>query len=200
MKTRGLLNKIIGLFNLKLVRKKRKKDTVKLDRREIIDEVEDLLARINLQQQKIVEQNTTILKNLENKLPNRGMNLMSHEADYYFVLSRRAYRIMELLQQRESSVANLKGKNSNLLSKLAIRDLSEHWEGWDKFPPMSPNSSIKGKNNFTINKDSLVFQSGSLEWDFYKDHTSFIQVLNDVLEIVKQSTTDTYLFEKSRRF
>jgi hypothetical protein len=60
-----------------------------------------------------------------------------HDADFYFILLRRLYRIVEEEAKINSRVANLKGQYRDLYPKIHIRDHVEHMpDNWEKIEPL----------------------------------------------------------------
>ncbi len=157
-----------------------------------MSQLEELIKRIKFQHDRITKEYKEFMKRLEKKDYDTGSSIMGHDADYYFILARRTYRLLELLTQVDGKIANLKGKNKALLAKLKIRDFSEHWEGWDRFPTINSGSIIKVSMEFKLNKDEIVLTSGNLEWNFIQEHARLIEILNEVLELIKQNKKDKY--------
>lgn len=125
---------------------------------------------------------------------------ISHDADFYFILARRAYRFIQYSAQVDSKAANLNGNNRDLLSKLKIRDFAEHWEGWEKFPSLNQHSRIKVSMGFKLDKDRIILNSGNHEWDFIKDHRKLIKILEDSLSLIEQNQKEEFLFKKLNHF
>lgn len=137
-------------------------------RDETVSEFRSLLDRLNFQRQRILEPFD----------PDGFMSKANHDADFYMVILRRIYRIIESLAISDSRVANLKGKHSGLFCKIKIRDHFEHEIDYEKLPFISPG--VKVSCCVIINKSSAKIISGDKEWHLNNDHNQFIKVVEEV--------------------
>lgn len=148
-------------------------------------DIEDSLNRVDIQRKRILAS----IQNIKRQPLERGYLKPQHDVDFYFILLRRLYRVLEEKAREDSRAANLKGKYNNLYAKIKIRDHSEHWIDWKKFPSISPGSPIKVKLSVIINKSGNFVQSGNQKWDLEKDHKLFVELF--------EKLTKLYPFKKS---
>ena len=140
--------------------------------------IDKIIKRLEVQKTRIL--------NLPNKI---------HDADYYTILLRRGYRIIEDEASKNPQIANLKGKNNNLFNKIKIRDHFEHNaktkselsnKELNNFRIVSAGSSlnINIRTSIAQKKDvSISILSGNITWDLTKDHQSFIKILEEVAKL-----------------
>ena len=172
--------------------------TFQIEKREMGEQIKDWIKGINHQQLRIKLSVGKTKAEFERREYSMGRKKWtSHDADFYFILAKRAHRFIKYLAQVDSKVANLKGCNEDLLSKLEIRNITEHWGGWEKFPSLSQNSMIKVSMGFKLNKDDIILYSGNFEWDFIEDHKKFIKILEDILILMEQNKNEMFLFKKN---
>ncbi|KKS13853.1 MAG: hypothetical protein UU70_C0006G0007 [Candidatus Yanofskybacteria bacterium GW2011_GWA1_41_6] len=116
-----------------------------------------------------------------------------HDADFYVLILGRIYRYIDKLSKTNSKIANLKGQNLTLLSKIRIRHYFEHEDGIsiDKFPSTDTSNipgikstvaaaiaNIKVVNSVFINGDKALIVSGDCQWDLNHDHLALIELIN----------------------
>ena len=117
-----------------------------------------------------------------------------HDVDYYTILLRRAYRIIEYYATKDSRVANLKGKNKNLLKKIKLRDHFEHEvksesrlsnKKLSDFRIVSPDShlNINITTSIVQTNNSFSILSGDIIWDLSEDHLAFIKILDEFIKL-----------------
>jgi hypothetical protein len=147
------------------------------------NDVEKLLERLEIQRERVLSSAQEMLDNP----PNKPAIDPLHDADFYFVLLRRLYRIVQSEAKANSRVANLKGKYQDLYDKVKMRDHTEHPPGWEKlqddFPSLHPGSAIKVVWSIIVNKDGVFITSGDQRWDFDKDHKRFLELFKKFLEL-----------------
>lgn len=103
-----------------------------------------------------------------------------HDADFYMVLLRRLYRRIEDAQ-RDSRVANLKGKYSDLCKKIKIRDHFEHGVDINTFPQTTPGMMIITSLVHNGNDSHII--SGDKKWLLTEDHERFKTMLSEFIEL-----------------
>ena len=117
-----------------------------------------------------------------------------HDADYYIILLRRAYRIIEDFATKDSRVANFKGKNTNLFKKIKIREHFEHEikpksrlnnKELSDFRIVSPDSSlnIHIRTSLVQKNNSFSIVSGDIIWDLSEDHLAFIKKFDEFIKL-----------------
>jgi hypothetical protein len=127
-----------------------------IDKRRFISGIESDIEKLDFQHKRIFEFS---LKTCGNP-----------DADYYMILLRRLYRIIES-EQHDSRVGNLKGKFSNIHKKIKIRDHFEHEVDLDNFPHASQGIIVIG--GVVINKTNPHIISGNQKWLLNEDHEKF---------------------------
>lgn len=118
-----------------------------------------------------------------------------HDADFYMVLLRRIWRILEETAKINSRVANLKGKYRKLYQKIKIRDHFEHKDK-DMIVPSDKELLVKtgvlskeSKGNIQIQiclvkgKDSISIISGARSWDIKNDHQIFCELIKEFIKL-----------------
>ncbi len=110
-----------------------------------------------------------------------------HDVDFYLIILRRLYRYIEKISSSDSRVANLKGKNKDLFTKIRIRDHFEHGVNLEELSPTlisnlphgtisaPPGSSVK----ITTSLMNNVIVSENFQWDLNIDHDSFIKIIEE---------------------
>ena len=114
-----------------------------------------------------------------------------HDVDFYVILLRRLFRQIESTATYDSRVANLKGKNIDLVKKIKIRDDFEHGIDLENLLPVDvanlPAGTISAplganiKIATSLMNDEIV--SGALKWSLNKDHQSFVQLMVEFVKL-----------------
>ena len=121
--------------------------------------MKNLLSRLLIQRRRFLRATTKLKNDCKRKNP-----YVHHDLDYYLVISRRLYRFVQELAEKNSRIANIKGKKEykGLYEKLKMRDHTEHPpEDWSEFPSITPNSQIKAIHNVIVNNNGIFIRSGS---------------------------------------
>jgi len=111
----------------------------------------------------------------------------THDADFYMVILRRLYRIIEQHSETNSAVANLKGKFQHLYKKIKIRDHFEHEVNHKTFPQITPGITVVG--GLVVNDTNPHIISGDQQWLLIDDHNSVIDLANQFVILIGQDKT-----------
>jgi hypothetical protein len=111
-----------------------------------------------------------------------------HDVDFYVIILRRLYRIIENVSSHDSRVANLKGRYNDLFKKIKIRDHFEHGVDIDGIAPTVisdlPSGTISGSDSsirITTSIVNNVIISGNFKWDLNVDHEIFIKIIKEFI-------------------
>ncbi|MFZ1292436.1 MAG: hypothetical protein WAR79_20255 [Melioribacteraceae bacterium] len=138
----------------------------------LISEVESGINALEFQKKRML--NYELLLN-ENVSP-------THDADFYMVVLRRLFRIIEKYAKNDSSVANLKGKFQHLYEKIKIRDHFEHEVNYENFQQISPGIIVVC--GLVNNQTNPHIVSGDKQWLLFDDHKSIIDLMNQFLRLI----------------
>jgi len=105
----------------------------------------------------------------------------THDADFYMVILRRLFRIVEKTAKTDSSVANLKGKYQHLYSKIKVRDHFEHGVDCSEIPDEVPG--IKFICCLVNSEQNPYVLSGNQKWFLKEDHKAILDLMNQFLQI-----------------
>ncbi|OGJ01520.1 hypothetical protein A3G98_00270 [Candidatus Nomurabacteria bacterium RIFCSPLOWO2_12_FULL_37_8] len=127
-----------------------------------------------------------------------------HDVDFYVILLRRLFRQIESEATYDSRVANLKGKNIDLVKKIKIRDDFEHGIDLENMSPVDvanlPSGTISApvganiKIATSLMNDEIV--SGDLKWSLNKDHQLFIQLIIEFSNLYPFNDERTRVYNK----
>lgn len=164
-------------------------------------DLESLLRRLLIQRQRVFRAVARSKTRPESRNP-----YIHHDIDYYLIIARRLYRLVQEASQKDSRIANIKGKKEyrDLYKKIKIRDHSEHPpKDLNKFPSVAPGSAIKSIHNVFFNKQSVLIHSGQETWDMNSDHARFIALIKETIKALLFSLSKTRLdqrFYKSKGY
>ncbi|MBP8973980.1 MAG: hypothetical protein KBH93_08885 [Anaerolineae bacterium] len=145
---------------------------------EIASNIDQGLEGLEIQRARVLRASQDITQNPEasySVAPN-------HDADFYLVLLRRMYRVLENTAKENSRVANLKGQYKDLYPKIKMRDHSEHMGILD-IPPIREGSPIIVKLVIVINENRVTIVSGDQEWNLDTDHGRFVELMRKFLAL-----------------
>ena len=140
-------------------------------------ELEGLVARLSIQRRRLL----TAAKKEGRR---SSTSYTHHDMDYYLILARRLYRLVQNLAKEDSKTANIKGKKEyrNLYKKLKMRDHSEHPpRDFSKFPSITLGSPIKAIHSIAVSNGKVVIFSGDQTWDMDEDDTRLVGLVREVI-------------------
>lgn len=114
-----------------------------------------------------------------------------HDVDFYVIILRRLYRVIEDIATHDSRVANLKSRHKDLFSKIKIRDHFEHGVDMDNFSSTPISELPKGVISGPVGSDvkistslmNNVIVSGEFQWNLNLDHEELLLVMMEFINL-----------------
>ncbi len=126
----------------------------------------------------------------------------THDADFYTILLRRAYRKIKKLAEQFPEISKIHSENSEFFEKIRIRDHFDkseagNWEDIEKIGKsnvdhleMFKNSLVPIIANITILPSVIENKiiSGPYEWDLEVDHMKLLEKIEETIKVLKEAS------------